>query len=104
MTGPTPPEIGIVFAALSDPTRRALLGALRHGPLSVSRLASPFNMTLTAVAQHLQILEGAGLVHTEKLGRIRTCRLDRPGFAALETWLVDHRTPWEEKLDQLRGC
>ena len=58
-------------------------------------------MTLTAVAQHLQILEEVGLVHTEKLGRVRTCRIETAGFHALEGWIRDHRTAWDGKLDRL---
>jgi DNA-binding transcriptional ArsR family regulator len=69
--------------------------------MSVSRLAEPLEITLTAVAQHLQILEEVGLVHTEKLGRVRTCRIETAGFRALEQWIRDHRTVWERKLDQL---
>lgn len=94
-------EIGRVFHALGDPTRRAIVDKLSEGPLSVTRLAEPFGMTLTAVAQHLQILEESGLVHTEKLGRVRTCRIEKTGFSALEHWIADHRTIWERRLDRL---
>jgi DNA-binding transcriptional ArsR family regulator len=97
------PKINIdrVFHALGDPTRRAILDRLTRGPLSVSRLAEPLNITLTAVVQHLQVLEESGLVFTEKLGRVRTCRIDTPGFSALEQWIADHRTLWERRLDRL---
>jgi DNA-binding transcriptional ArsR family regulator len=94
-------EIGRVFHALGDPTRRAIVDKLSEGPLSVTRLAEPFGMTLTAVAQHLQILEESGLVHTEKLGRVRTCSIEKTGFSALEHWIADHRTLWEQRLDRL---
>ena len=94
-------NIARVFHALGDPTRRAILDILSHGPQSVSHLASPLNITLTAVVQHLQILEKSGLVFTEKLGRVRTCRVDTPGFSALEQWIADHRTLWERRLDRL---
>ena len=90
-----------LFHALGDPTRRAILDRLVERPMSVSRLAEPLGVTLTAVAQHLQILEEVSLVHTEKLGRVRTCRLDAAGFRALEQWIRDHRTAWERKLDRL---
>lgn len=90
-----------LFHALGDPTRRAILDALTQGPVSVSKLAQPLEITLTAVAQHLQILEEARLVHTEKLGRVRTCRIEGSGFRALEQWIRDHRTAWEKKLDRL---
>jgi DNA-binding transcriptional ArsR family regulator len=90
-----------LFHALGDPTRRAILDRLVERPLSVSRLAEPLAITLTAVAQHLQILEEVGLVHTEKLGRVRTCRMETEGFRALEQWIRDHRVAWERKLDRL---
>jgi DNA-binding transcriptional ArsR family regulator len=90
-----------LFHALGDPTRRAILDRLTERPMSVSQLAEPLEVTLTAVAQHLQVLEEVGLVHTEKLGRVRTCRIDAAGFQALEQWIRDHRTAWERKLDRL---
>ena len=94
-------DIGHVFHALGDPTRRAIVDALTAGPASVSRLAAPLGITVTAVAQHLQILEEAGLVHTEKTGRVRTCRIEPAGFDALMQWVRDHRTVWERRLDRL---
>jgi DNA-binding transcriptional ArsR family regulator len=97
------PEIDIdrLFHALGDPTRRAILDRLSEGPLSVSRLAAPLEITVTAVAQHLQVLEESRLVHTEKLGRVRTCRIETAGFSALEQWIRDHRSLWERRLDRL---
>ncbi len=97
------PKINIdgLFHALGDPTRRAILDKLCEGPLSVTRLAAPLGVTVTAVMQHLQILEESGLVHTEKVGRIRTCRVDTAGFTALQQWIKDHRTLWERRLDRL---
>jgi len=100
LPGPRP-SIDRVFHALSDPTRRALVEKLSRGPVSVSRLAAPLDMTLTAVVQHLQVLEAAGLVCTEKTGRVRTCRLETAGFRAVETWLADRRSAWEKRLDRL---
>jgi DNA-binding transcriptional ArsR family regulator len=94
-------DIDRLFHALGDPTRRAILDRLTESPMSVSRLAEPLEITVTAVAQHLQILEEVGLVHTEKLGRVRTCRIEAAGFRALEQWIQDHRTAWERKLDRL---
>ena len=93
--------IGKIFHALGDPTRRAIVDRLRQGPLSVSSLAGPLQISLTAVGQHLQLLEETGLVHTEKLGRVRTCRLDPTGFLALHNWVQDHRSTWERGLDRL---
>jgi DNA-binding transcriptional ArsR family regulator len=90
-----------VFQALGDPTRRAIVDKLSKGPLSVSRLATPLDITLTAVVQHLQVLEESGLVHTEKVGRVRTCSIDTAGFSVLEQWIGDHRSLWEQRLDKL---
>jgi DNA-binding transcriptional ArsR family regulator len=94
-------NIDRVFHALGDPTRRAILDRLSEGPLSVSRLAAPLAITLTAVAQHLQVLEESGLVHTEKVGRVRTCQIETAGFSVLEQWISNHRSMWERRLDRL---
>jgi DNA-binding transcriptional ArsR family regulator len=94
-------DIGRVFDALGDPTRRAMVDRLRGGPLSVSALADPLRITLTAVGQHLQVLEESNLVQTEKIGRVRTCRLEPTGFLALQQWVQDHRSSWERRLDRL---
>lgn len=94
-------DIDDLFQALGDPTRRAMLDALRHGPLSVSRLAEPLGITLTAVAQHLKVLERCRLVRTQKVGRVRTCAIDEAGFSLLEHWSAGHRSSWSRGLDQL---
>jgi len=94
-------DIDRLFHALGDPTRRAILDRLSQGPLSVSALAEPLGITLTAVAQHLQILEVCELAATEKLGRVRTCRIDPRGFDALEQRIREHRGMWERRLDRL---
>jgi len=97
------PHVNIdrLFHALGDPTRRAILDKLSEGPLSVSRLAAPLDITLTAVVQHLQVLEESRLVHTEKVGRVRTCRIETAGFSVLEQWIPDRRSMWERRLDRL---
>jgi DNA-binding transcriptional ArsR family regulator len=98
-------DIDRVFQALGDPTRRALLERLSPGPLStplsVSKLAEPFDMTLAAVVQHLQVLEEAGLVKTEKVGRVRSCRIETAGLRAAEEWLRARRPEWDRQLDRL---
>ena len=94
-------DIDRVFDALGDPTRRAIIERLRDRPHSVSGLAEPLDITLTAVGQHLQVLEECGLVRTEKVGRVRTCSLDSAGFAALEKWIKACRPVLEQKLDRL---
>ena len=97
----SPVDIGRLLDALGDSTRRAIVDRLREGPLSVSALAGPLQITLTAVGQHLQVLEESSLVHTEKIGRIRTCRLEPSGFLALQHWVQEHRSTWERGLDRL---
>jgi len=94
-------EIDRVLHALGDPTRRAIVEKLSAGPCSVSHLAGPLGITLTAVSQHLQVLEAGGLAHTEKVGRVRTCRLDPAGLAVLEQWIRNRRSLWEQRLDRL---
>lgn len=90
-----------IFHALGDPTRRAMMERLSEGPVSVSRLAEPFGITLAAVVQHVQVLEGCGLVRSEKLGRVRTCRIEPAGLEAAAKWLADRRSLWERRLDKL---
>lgn len=90
-----------LFHALGDQTRRSIVDRLCHGPVSVSQLAKPLGITLTAVGQHLELLEACGLVVTEKVGRVRTCRMGSAGLDALERWVRDHRTEWEKRMDRL---
>ncbi len=92
-----------VFVALAEPTRQAILERLSAGPASVSDLARPFDLTLAAVVQHLQLLERTGLVKSEKVGRVRTCSLDPSGLRVAERWITDRRSQWERKLDRLGG-
>lgn len=95
------PEIDRVFHALGDPSRRAIVEKLSEGPLSVSRLSAPLAITLAAVVQHLQVLEKSGLVQTEKVGRVRTCRIEPAGFSVAEQWISERRSTWERRLDRL---
>jgi uncharacterized protein YndB with AHSA1/START domain/DNA-binding transcriptional ArsR family regulator len=95
------PSLDQVFQALADPTRRGLVAILIRGPASVSSLARPFDMTLTAVMQHLQVLIDCGLVTTEKVGRVRTCRIEVATLRRAESWLSGQRTLWEYRLDRL---
>ncbi|MCU1260860.1 MAG: transcriptional regulator, ArsR family [Bryobacterales bacterium] len=95
------PSVDRVFHALGDPSRRAIVEKLSEGPMSVSRLAEPLNITLAAVVQHLQVLEESGLVQTEKVGRVRTCRIEPAGLAVVEQWVGDRRSMWERRLDHL---
>jgi DNA-binding transcriptional ArsR family regulator len=94
-------DIDRIFHALGDATRRAMVERISQGPVSVSRLADPLDMTLAAVVQHLQVLEESGLVKTEKTGRVRTCSIDPAGLSALERWIAERRSVWEKRLDRL---
>jgi DNA-binding transcriptional ArsR family regulator len=93
--------LDIVFHALADPTRRAVVERLCRGPASVSELAKPLAMSLPAVVQHIAVLEESGLVKSEKVGRIRTCRVDPKALRAAERWINDRRLLWERRLVRL---
>ena len=95
------PDIDRVFHALGDPSRRAILEKLSQGPISVSKLAEPLQITLAAVVQHLQVLEESGLVQTEKVGRVRTCRIEPAGLSVAAEWIGARRSMWERGLDRL---
>ena len=94
-------SLDLVFAALADATRRGMLERLTRRPWSVSELAEPLDMSLPAVLQHLAVLETAGLVTTEKLGRVRTVTLAPGAVRAAETWLQKRHTQAERQLDRL---
>jgi DNA-binding transcriptional ArsR family regulator len=91
-----------VFYALAEPMRRALVERLSAGPMSVSDLAQPFEVTLAAIVQHIQVLEESGVVRSEKVGRVRTCRLEPEGLKLAERWISERRSLWERRLDRLR--
>ena len=90
-----------VFHALGDPTRRKLIERLSQGPASASDLAKPLGITLAAVIQHLQILERSGVVQTQKVGRVRTCRIEPAGLNIAAEWIAERRSLWERRLDRL---
>ncbi len=94
-------DLDRVFQALSDPTRRMIVERLARGPASVTVLAQPLAMSLPAVMQHLQVLEGCSLVASEKVGRVRTCHIEAAVLRQVEEWVRDQRTVWERRLDQL---
>ena len=93
--------LDLAFQALSDPTRRAMVERLARGPASVSELTQPFDMSMSAVMQHLKVLEASCLVTSEKVGRVRTCRVDPLALTAAERWLNDRRRSVERGLDRL---
>lgn len=90
-----------VFQALADPTRRVMVERLSRGPASVSTLARPLSLSLPAVMQHLQVLEASGLVRSEKVGRVRTCRIEPAALRPVEQWVARRRASWERRLDRL---
>jgi DNA-binding transcriptional ArsR family regulator len=99
---PEPIEpLDLVFHALADPARRGMVERLSRGPASVSELAQPLNMTLSAVVQHLAVLEASGLVRSEKTGRVRTCRIEPVALRTAERWIVERRKSWDRRLDRL---
>jgi DNA-binding transcriptional ArsR family regulator len=94
-------ELDLMFQALADPTRRVMIERLGRGPTSVSELAKPLAMSLSAVLQHLQVLEASGLVRSEKVGRVRTCRIDPTALRTAEEWIARRRAMWARRLDRL---
>ncbi len=93
--------LDVVFQALADPTRRAVLARLGQGPASVSELAQPFGMALPSFMKHIRMLEGGGLIRTRKTGRVRTCVLEKRALAQAEAWLSEQRALWEGRTDRL---
>ena len=94
-------DLDRLFHALADPARRAMVERLVRGPAAVSELARPLPMSLPAAMQHLAVLEDAGLVRSEKSGRVRTCRIEAAALRGAEQWLSERRTEWERRLDRL---
>ena len=94
-------SLDLMFQALGDPGRRVMVERLCRGPASVSELAEPLKMSLSAVVQHLQVLEASGLVKSEKVGRVRTCRVEPKALRTAESWITERRTTWERRLDRL---
>jgi DNA-binding transcriptional ArsR family regulator len=95
------PRLDQGFAALSDPTRRGILERLGRGDASITDLATTFDMTLTGLKKHVQILEGAGLVMTEKVGRVRTCKLGPRRLEDESAWIAQYREMLESRFDRL---
>jgi len=89
------------FAALSDQTRRAVLARLGDGPATISELAEPAGITVTGMAKHVKVLEDAGLVSTQKVGRVRECRLGSEGLDDAMAWISFYQRLWDRRLDGL---
>ena len=95
------PGLDRLFHALADPARRVMLERLSRGPAPVSELAKPLPMSLPAAMQHLSVLEAAGLVRSEKIGRVRTCAIEPRMLSQAERWINARRIEWERRLDRL---
>ena len=95
------PTLDRSFAALADPTRRAILLRLGRSDASITQLAEGFDMTLTGIKKHVHVLEEAGLVSTKKLGRVRRCRLGPRRLEDVSKWIGSYRTMLEQRLDHL---
>jgi DNA-binding transcriptional ArsR family regulator len=94
-------ELDLMFQALAEPARRNMVDRLCRGPASVSELAEPLAMSLPSVMQHLQMLEASGLVRSQKIGRVRTCRIEPAALRLAERWIGERRAQWERSLDRL---
>jgi DNA-binding transcriptional ArsR family regulator len=89
------------FSALADPTRRAIVSRLCDGPASVGELSKPFDIALPTLLKHVRVLEKSGLVSSEKVGRVRTCRIETDALRASDEWLRQHISLWEQRLDRM---
>ncbi|MBI5866992.1 MAG: helix-turn-helix transcriptional regulator [candidate division Zixibacteria bacterium] len=98
---PTTDTLSTTFAALSDPTRRAILARLKTGAASVTELAEPFEMTLPAISKHIRVLERAGLVERGRQAQLRPCRIAAQPLQEVSEWIEHYRQFWEDRLDRL---
>jgi len=96
-------HLSSTFAALADPTRRAILARLALGETSVLKLAEPFDMSLPAISKHLKVLERAGLITRTRDAQMRPCRIEVRALKEADDWLEEYRRLWEERLDRLDG-
>ncbi|UXM92232.1 ArsR/SmtB family transcription factor [Paenarthrobacter sp. JL.01a] len=96
-----PAVLDAAFAALADPTRRAILSTLAKGDATVSELAAPFAMSLPAISKHLKVLEASGLISRSRSAQFRPCHLERAALDDVDDWIQEHRKVWDERLDKL---
>jgi DNA-binding transcriptional ArsR family regulator len=97
----SPDHLSTTFAALADPTRRAILARLSTGEATVTDLAEPFEMSMPAISKHLKVLERAGLVARSREAQWRPCRIDAAPLKDVAEWVEDYRRIWEQRLDRL---
>lgn len=96
-------DLDKAFSALADPIRRAIIGRLCDGPKSVGELSEPFKIALPSLLKHVRVLEQSRLVSSEKIGRVRTCKLEPHALQATEAWLHQHISAWEKRLDRMEA-
>ena len=94
-------QVSRIFQALADPTRRAVVERLSHGPASMTAIAQPFKMALPSFAQHMKVLEACGIVRSRKAGRVRSYELDLRSLVSAEEWMAHQRAVWEQRLDRM---
>ena len=94
-------SLDLMYSALADPARRAVIARLARGPASVSELAKPLKMSLPAIAPHLKLLEESGFVVSKKIGRVRTCRIEPKRLEAAQSWLAKQHALWEARFDRM---
>lgn len=99
----TSTSLDLIFTALSNPTRRAIIAKLSNGELSVTELAEPFEMSLPAISKHLDVLERARVISREKKGRTRLCRIEPARLEKAAGWIKSYESMWERQLDSLTG-
>lgn len=100
---PQTDRLSATFAALADPTRRAILARLALGETSVSSLAEPFDISLPAISRHLKVLERAGLISRGRDAQMRPCKIDVSGFIGVDHWLEEYRKLWSQSMDKLES-
>ena len=96
-------DLDNAFSALADPTRRAIVSRLCDGPKSISELSEPFEMAMPSLLKHVRVLEESGLVSSQKVGRVRTCKIEPHALHATEAWIRQHISVWEKRLDRLEA-
>lgn len=96
-------DLDKAFSALADPTRRAIVSRLCDGPRSVSELSEPFELALPSLLKHVRVLEQSGLISSEKVGRVRTCKIESHALHATEAWIHQHISAWEKRLDRMEA-
>lgn len=94
-------SLNSVFHALADPTRRSVIARLGRGSASIKELAEPFGLGLPSFLKHIKVLEGSGLIASEKVGRVRTCKLKRGNLIAAQKWFDEQRVIWESRYENL---